>query len=48
MTMLPLGRGFRVELLVKIAFESFPKFTVEQLCYPRMKNLKILKYLDVP
>jgi hypothetical protein len=47
MTMLPLGSGFRVELLVKTTFESFSKITIEQLCYPRMKNLKIPKYLVV-
>ncbi len=45
MTMFPLGRGFRVELFITTAFESFPKVTIEQLCYPKMKNVKIPRYL---
>lgn len=45
MTMLPLGKGFKVTLCVKTAFESLPKVTIEQLCYPKMKNVKIPRYI---
>ncbi len=43
--MLLLGKGFRVELFVRTSFESFPKVIIEQLCYPKMKNVKIPRYL---
>jgi hypothetical protein len=45
MTMFPLRKGFRVTLCVRTAFESFPKVTIEQLCYPKMKNVKIPIYI---